>query len=65
VYILTFVVFDLAFIKRKAYDAGIYNLNGLYVLMVYFFIAEGYGLYLYFESKQKIKAEEVCLLVNI
>lgn len=50
-YILTFVVFDLAFIERKAYKTGIDNLNGVYSMLGYFVLAEGYGLYMYLTGK--------------
>lgn len=50
-YILTFVVFDLAFIERKAYETGIDNLNGVYSMLGYFVLAEGYGLYMYLTGK--------------
>jgi hypothetical protein len=56
-YILTFVVFDLAFIKRKAYETGIDNFNGVLSMLGYFFLAEGYGLYMYLTGKQILRPE--------
>lgn len=50
VYTLLIIFFDLLWVKKSSFETGDLDLTGLYVLLTYFLLIEGYGFYKYYSE---------------